>query len=147
MCTLIILLLFLIIALKIFKSPNFVSSNRNFDREINNVIRGTVAEMLRVYYGGFDVERLEEILSEELLNEVLTANRFRRFREKSGFFLVDSNYMQTLQKVGENSYGEQLFNVRVGVNEGFFECRTIHVLAIRIGIDGSGVIEFIEYDR
>ena len=137
----------IVISIKLYISPEFVRLNSNYDRRTNLAIRRTVSEMLRLYYGGFDEERLEKILSEELFEDVLTEARFRRFRETEIFFLVDPNYMQTLNRIGENQLGEQLFRVRVEVEEGLFESRTIHHLVIEKRKDGTAVIVFIDYDR
>jgi len=140
----VLLIVFLIL---FFYTPP-VRNNENFDEEINRIIQESVDEMLQVYYGRFDRERLESILSEELLYEVEVADRFRRFREERSFYRVDPNYMQTLQRTDVNELGEEFFHVRVRVYETLFSNNhLIHNLTIKRRLDNSSIIIFIEYDR
>ena len=124
-----------------------IRRNDDFSREINRSITRTIRQYLAVYYGEFNSEKLANIVSDDLLEQINEESRFRRLREERGLFGVYSDTLQSMQNTGEDDSGNQFFFAWIRVYEGWEFSTRIHQLAVTVQPDGTSIITFIDYDR
>ena len=148
----IIILLIAIIYFFLRYHPILTAHNEDFDKDTNTAIVNVVHRMLRVHYGKFNLEILEDILSENLLQRVQEDSLFQGFRNNGlGLFMITPNFMQTLTYWGTSSdTGNQMFHLRVETDNDFSFAtrgRKIHWLVLIKTPNGDVTIVEIDYDR
>lgn len=117
-----------------------VKDNENFDKEINNVVKDLVEQVIMVQYKTHSADTLEKIFTEELLQEL--EDFYPYFYRNESFYFVNRNYMRTLRRSEEDRW-----YVVVGIHEGllFGDSFFLHIGIIQKE-DGSYVISFIGKD-
>ena len=114
--------------------------NKKFSKEVNDSIKYLVEQVIQVQYYTHDKKILEEIFTEELLeNYEDSYNGF--FREKSTYFMR-KNYMQTL-RYSEN---EEQWTVSIRIREAFFDDGVWLVISVIQDEDGEYRIADIGLD-
>jgi|GEM_PF-3680010 len=106
----VVIMVFAILAFVILRTPN----NKHFSKEVNASIKHLVKQVLQVRPYTSDGEVLEEIFTEELLQNFEYYHPY--FLKEETFYLISRNYMQTLHK---DSKDEWVLYVRI--HEGWWD--------------------------